>query len=199
MPPDSTDALRRRHPHAAAVLHFWFGDAQAPRAEWFRKDETFDAQIRSRFGDLIDAALADTLGAWNATPKGALARLLLLDQFTRNAFRDTPRAFAGDTQALSAARALVARGDDRRLPPLWRVFAYLPFEHAEDAAAQVESLRLFAALSQVDATLAPFEDWARRHAAVIERFGRYPHRNELLGRTATQEEEAFLAQPGSRF
>jgi uncharacterized protein (DUF924 family) len=186
-------------PRAGAVLDFWFAEATAPRDVWFRKDAAFDAQIRERFGDLIEAALAGTLGVWDATPEGALARIVVLDQFPRNAFRDTARAFAGDALALAAARALVARGDDQRLPPLWRVFAYLPFEHAEDAAAQAESLRLFAALSDAEAALAPFEDWARRHAEVIERFGRYPHRNEALGRASSEAERAFLAQPGSRF
>ena len=184
---------------AAAVLDFWFADATAPRAEWFRKDAAFDAEIRDRFGTTIDTALAGRHADWDATPGGALARIVVLDQFTRNAFRDTARAFAGDALALAAARSLCARGDDARLPPLWRVFAYLPFEHAEDTVAQEESLRRFAALSAAAPTLAAFEDWAQRHAAVIARFGRYPHRNEALGRTTTEAEARFLQEPGSRF
>ena len=196
--PSSTD--RPEPPAAAAaVLEFWFADAAAPRAEWFRKDADFDARIRERFDALIESALGGGLQHWDATPEGALARIVVLDQFTRNAYRDTARAFAGDPLALTAASALCARGDDARLPPLWRVFAYLPFEHAEDAAAQAESLRRFAALSADAPALAAFEDWAKRHAAVIARFGRYPHRNELLGRATTPDEARFLQEPGSRF
>jgi uncharacterized protein (DUF924 family) len=182
------------------ILDFWFGDTAAPRPEWFRKDDAFDAQIRERFGAAIEAALDGTLDAWDTQgPHAALARILLLDQFTRNAFRGTPRAFAGDASALAAARAMVARGDDGVLPPLQRVFAYLPFEHAEDAGAQRESLRLFEALAAQGPAFAEFDDYARRHAAVIERFGRFPHRNAILGRASSAEETAFLSQPGSSF
>lgn len=181
------------------MLDFWFAEATAPRAEWFRKDAAFDARIRERFGTLIETALSGAHADWDATPEGTLARIVVLDQFTRNAYRDTARAFAGDALALAAARSLCARGDDARLPPLWRVFAYLPFEHAEDAAAQEESLRRFAALSAQAPALAAFEDWAQRHAAVITRFGRYPHRNEALGRTTTDAEARFQLEPGSRF
>jgi uncharacterized protein (DUF924 family) len=185
---------------ARAVLDFWFGDAPlAQRAEWFRKDPAFDAQIRARFGTLIEAALAGAHADWDAAPAGALARIVVLDQFTRNAFRDTARAFAGDAMALAAARALVARGDDRRLAPLQRVFAYLPFEHAEDRTLQAESLRLFAALTRDAPALAGFEDYARRHAAVIERFGRFPHRNAALGRLSTDGEQRYLQEPGAGF
>jgi uncharacterized protein (DUF924 family) len=185
---------------ARAVLAFWFGDAPlAQRAEWFRKDPAFDAQIRARFGALIEAALAGEHADWDAAPAGALARIVVLDQFTRNVFRDTARAFAGDALALAAARALVARGDDRHLAPLQRVFAYLPFEHAEDRMLQAESLRLFAALTRDAPALAGFEDYARRHAVVIERFGRFPHRNAALGRVSTDEEQHYLQQPGAGF
>ena len=185
---------------ADAILRFWFGPGpDAPREQWFRKDPAFDAQIAERFGALVEQALIGAYAAWDAAPPSALAHILLLDQFTRNIHRDSPRAFAGDALALAAARAMVARSDDQALPPLRRVFVYLPFEHAEDRAAQQESLRLFAALSQADASFAEFDDYARRHAAVIERFGRFPHRNAVLGRTSTPEELAFLEQPGSRF
>lgn len=182
------------------VLDFWFGAApRVQRAEWFRKDAAFDAAIRARFGATIEAALAGALTDWDAVPQGALARIVVLDQFTRNAFRDTARAFAGDALALAAARALVERGDDRRLDPLERVFAYLPFEHAEDGAMQARSLALFGALAREVPALAGFEDYARRHAVVIERFGRFPHRNTALGRTSTADEAAYLAQPGAGF
>jgi uncharacterized protein (DUF924 family) len=186
-------------PHADDVLAFWFAGSAAPRAEWFRKDAAFDALIADRFGSLVEQALGDGLAAWADDARSALAQVIVLDQFTRNIFRDTPRAFAGDARALAAARAMVARGDDQALPPLHRVFAYLPFEHAEDRAMQTESLRLFAALTAADASLANFEDYARRHAEVIERFGRFPHRNAVLGRPSTAEELQFLQQPGSSF
>ncbi len=186
-------------PDARTVLDFWFGPGDDARPEWFRKDPAFDTLIGQRFGTLIDTALAGGLDGWSASPQAALARIVLLDQFTRNVFRDTARAFAGDALALAAARALVARGWDRDLPPRWRAFAYLPFEHAEDAAAQQDSLRLFGALAAEHPALVDLMVWAQKHADVIARFGRYPHRNALLGRTDTQAERAFLAEPGSRF
>ena len=186
-------------PHARDVLDFWFGPGDEARPEWFRKDPAFDALIGQRFGARIEAALAGGLDSWSAWPQAALARIVLLDQFTRNAFRDTPRAFAGDALALAAARDLVARGLDRTLPPRWRAFAYLPFEHAEDAAAQQESLRLFGALAAEHPALADLLVWAHKHADVITRFGRYPHRNAVLGRPDSAAEQAFLAEPGSRF
>lgn len=184
---------------ATAVLDFWFAGSAAPRAEWFRKDAAFDALIADRFGAMVEQALAGAMTAWANDAECALAQVIVLDQFTRNIFRDTPRAFAGDALALAAARAMVARSDDLALPPLHRVFAYLPFEHAEDRAMQAESLRLFAALTAADASLATFGDYAQRHADVIARFGRFPHRNAQLGRESTAEEVQFLQQPGSRF
>jgi uncharacterized protein (DUF924 family) len=181
------------------VLRFWFGDAPVARAEWFRKDAAFDALIGERFGALIEQALRGAFEAWTDAPGTALARILLLDQFTRNVFRDTPRAFAGDARALAAARAMVTRGQDRALPPLRRAFVYLPYEHAEDGATQRESLALHAALARDDASLANQEVYAKRHAEIIVRFGRFPHRNLVLGRVSTDEELAFLQQPGSSF
>jgi uncharacterized protein (DUF924 family) len=188
----------------ADVLGFWFGAPGSPQAagsrkEWFVKDDAFDREIVERFGDLIDAALAGQLDGWSAQPASALARILVLDQFTRNAFRGTARAFAGDAQALAAARAMVAAGDDQALPPLQRSFVYMPFEHAEDLAMQNEAARLFAQLGASTAGFAEMLDYAHRHRAVITRFGRFPHRNAVLGRESTADELAFLAQPGSRF
>jgi uncharacterized protein (DUF924 family) len=185
----------------ADVLAFWFGQppTEQPRAEWFRKDAAFDERIRQRFGAVLQQALDGGLQHWDARPEGALARILVLDQFTRNAFRDSPRAFAGDVLALAAARALVTRGGHHGLPPLQRWFAYLPFEHAEDRAVQRQSLQLFAALALDHPALADAQHWALKHAEVIERFGRYPHRNAILGRASTPEEQAFLRQPGSGF
>jgi len=181
------------------ILAFWFGPAPDTRRDlWFAKDVTFDAQLRERYGAAIARALEGAWREWDATAQGALARILLLDQFTRNAFRDTPRAFAGDALALEAATRMVDAGEDRDLQPLRRVFAYLPFEHAEDAAAQARAVELFEALAR-DSGDASWLDWARKHAAVIERFGRFPHRNAILGRASTAGEIAFLREPGSRF
>lgn len=184
------------------VLDYWFGTevaagAGAPRDLWFRKADETDATIRRRFGTDVEAALTGGRDEWAHEPRGALALLLLLDQFTRNIFRDTPRAFAGDPHALALARSMVARGDDRTLAPLERWFVYLPFEHDESLASQHEALRLFgqlAAEGHPDAL-----QWAQKHHDVIARFGRFPHRNTLLGRESTPQEVEFLQQPGSRF
>ena len=186
---------------ADEVLMFWFGarGADQPRAEWFKKDPAFDAEISARFGALIDSALAGGLTHWMADAHSALARILLLDQFTRNTGRDTPRAFAGDALALAAARLLVAAGHDMALTPVQRSFAYLPFEHSEDMAAQREGLMHFGVLAwQHPARAAAFE-WALKHYDILVRFGRYPHRNAALGRASTVSELEFLAQPGSSF
>ena len=189
---------------AREVLDFWFGapgsstHGQA-RAEWFRKSDAFDAEVAQRFGPLIEQALRDELREWNAEPEAALARILLLDQFTRNAFRDSPRAFAGDALALAAARAMVASAHDMALLPVQRAFVYLPFEHAEDLAAQDESVRLFTRLVVAGAGADGMLDFAHRHRAVIARFGRFPHRNAPLARPSSEEELAFLQEPGSRF
>jgi uncharacterized protein (DUF924 family) len=187
-----------------AVLDFWFGapgDAHhlQSRPEWFRKDAAFDALIAQRFDTLIEAALRGELDGWAAQPRSALARIVVLDQFTRNTRRGSAGMFAGDAQALAAARAMVANGADRTLPAVMRQFVYLPFEHAEDADAQRESLRLFAQLEADEPALAGLLEWARRHAEIVERFGRFPHRNAALGRASTAEEAEFLKQPGSGF
>jgi uncharacterized protein (DUF924 family) len=186
-------------PLAREILDFWFGPApHATRAEWFRKDPAFDTAIAMRFGDAVEAALAGAMREWRADPHDALARVLLLDQFTRNAFRDTPRAFAGDAEALVTAIGAVDAGFDRVLDRCERWFLYLPFEHAEDPAMQDRSIALFTRLGDETGEYAPLE-WAAKHAAVVRRFGRYPHRNAILGRTSTPDEIAFLQEPGSRF
>ena len=189
---------------AQAVLDFWFlapdnpGHGQS-RAEWFRKDDAFDAQIRERFGALIDIAIDGGLRDWAATPRGALAQILLLDQFTRNVYRGTPRAFAGDAQALELAIALTQDGQDQQLEPTLRAFVYMPFEHAEDLAMQARAVELFQLLTQSREGFESMLDYAQRHQEVIARFGRFPHRNAILGRDSTPEEAAFLLQPGSSF
>ena len=191
------------HPDAQEVLDFWFGKQTDPvfgsdRVEWFRKEPAFDDSIRSRFGALIERGLRGELEAWAEAPTSALAQVIVLDQFTRNVYRDTAAAFAGDARALATAQDAVARGLDRALKPFGRWFLYMPFEHAEDAAAQQRSLALFGALAEESGLAAPLE-WAQKHADVIARFGRYPHRNAILGRASTPEEVVFLSQPGSRF
>ncbi len=185
-----------------AVLDFWFGDPPpaALRREWFAKDDAFDAAIARRFGATIDAAIGGAIDDWHArSDRAALARIVVLDQFTRNAHRGTPRAFAGDARALAAARDLVDTGRDRHLAPLERWFVYLPFEHAEDAAAQRRAVALFTALADEAPALADAVDWAVKHQRVIDRFGRFPHRNAIVGRESTAEEIEFLRQPGSSF
>ena len=186
------------------ILDFWFGSPGSAefgtqRKAWFVKDAGFDRLIVERFGPTIEQALRGELDAWSATPSGALARILLLDQFTRNAFRGDRRAFAGDPQALAAAIALVGSRQDESLPPVMRAFAYLPFEHAESLAMQDESLRLFTRLAATSPEHASALDYAHRHRAVIERFGRFPHRNAILGRQSTAEELAHIATPGTAF
>jgi uncharacterized protein (DUF924 family) len=187
------------------VLDFWFGApgtvgyGQA-RREWFVKQPAFDAEIRERFGALIDAAIQGGLRDWDeAGPQGVLARILLLDQFTRNAYRDTPAAFAGDALALAAAQALVDAGADRHLLPVQRSFVYMPFEHAEDAFMQERAVELFSRLAAEQPGFESSLDYAHRHRGVIARFGRFPHRNAILGRASTPEEIEFLQQHGARF
>ena len=190
--------------NAQAVLDFWFGAEGGPeygavRDLWFRKSDDSDRQITERFGPLIEQALRGELDAWAVEPHGALAQIVLLDQFTRNSFRDTPRAFAGDKRALAAAMAMVGSRHDEKLLPVQRVFVYLPFEHAEGIGMQEEALRLFTRLVAEAPELQNMLDYAQRHHDVVQRFGRFPHRNTILGRQSTVEEIEFLKQPGSRF
>jgi len=190
---------------AQAVLDFWFlpaGSAGhgAARREWFHKDAQFDAQIRARFGALIELALAGGLQAWEeGGPLAALALIVVLDQFTRNTYRGTPRSFAGDALALRTAQRLVDSGAEKTLMPQQRTFVYMPFEHAEDIAMQRRSVDLFTRLSAAQPGIESSLDFAQRHYVIIERYGRFPHRNRILGRTSTPEELAFLQQPGSGF
>lgn len=190
---------------AQEVLDFWFLPPSSAghgkqRAEWFRKDEAFDAAIRERFGAAIERAIAGGLREWDEQgPRGVLARILVLDQFTRNAYRATPDSFAGDALALSAARQLVASSAHLALSPLERVFVYMPFEHAEDARMQEQAVELFTDLAASHEGFGEQLDYAHRHRGVIARFGRFPHRNPILGRASTPEEQAYLDQPGSGF
>lgn len=193
------------------VLAFWFGAYPLDEAamlgvqkQWFQKVDRFDQQLRQRFGATLVAALAGQLDGWAQDAEGRLALIVVLDQFTRNAFRDQAASFAGDRQALALALEGLARGDDARLPLMARPFMYLPVEHSEDLAMQDRSVQLFDALpaqaeGEVAQTLAGNADYAHRHRAVIRRFGRFPHRNAVLGRTSTPEERDYLAQPGAGF
>jgi uncharacterized protein (DUF924 family) len=189
------------NPQAQSVYDFWFPAGTAlPRKEWFVKKDAFDQLLRGSFGVLVEQAQAGGLRAWDGEgPKSALARILLLDQFARNIYRGTALAFAGDHLALQAAQDMVDADDDQALPPLARAFVYMPFEHAEDMAMQDQSVALFTLAAQAEPMLKDMLDYARRHREVIARFGRFPHRNAILGRASTPEETAFLQQPGSGF
>ncbi len=174
------------------VLSFWFG-VPDPKA-WFEVDPLFDAQVRERFEGLILPATAGTFDGWVATPDGVLALVLVLDQFPRNVYRGTPRAFASDAKAREVARDAVTARIDQEVALDRRPFLYLPFEHSERLEDQDLCCRLMATID--DPTML---DYAERHQRIVARFGRFPHRNLPLGRTSTPEEEAFLLEPDSSF
>lgn len=176
----------------AAVLHFWF-ETLTP-AQHFAKDAALDAAIAQRFGALLTPAAHGELSAWRDGAPGRLAEIVVLDQFSRNIHRDTPRAFAQDGMALVLAQELVASGLDRALPPAQRAFAYMPYMHSESAVMHTQSVQLFS-----QPGLEENLRFALEHQAIIARFGRYPHRNAVLGRRSTDEEIAFLREPGSSF
>ena len=183
------------------VLDFWFGPPELlgkSRPRWFRKDEKFDAEIWRRFGALHAAAALGELESWRGEPRPMLALVVILDQFSRNLHRGDARAFAQDAHALGCARDALARGDDATLLPVERQFLYMPFEHSEDLADQERAVELMGALEAFEPTRGLVE-WAERHREVVRRFGRFPHRNAVLGRASTPEEAEFLKQPGSSF
>jgi uncharacterized protein (DUF924 family) len=189
---------------AREVLDFWFGEPGSIRFgkkwdRWFQRNAAFDAMLRERFFAVLAAARRGECDGWERSPLGALAQVVVLDQFSRNIHRGTAEAFAGDAQALAAARKMVDSGADLRLPsPQHRAFVYLPFEHAESIDDQRRSVQLFDALER-ETGVRGYVRSAHRHAEIIERFGRFPHRNATLGRESTDEERAFLLQPGSSF
>jgi len=188
---------------AGEVLDFWFGarseeEFGKSRRQWFVKDPDFDAGIARRFGALVAAALHGGLDHWQANPQHELARIIVLDQLTRNIYRGTAAMFAGDALALAAAVAMVDGGRDQELLPVQRAFCYLPFEHSESLADQDRAVALFEALRD-DQPAGGMLEWALRHREIIQRFGRFPHRNEMLGRASSGAEIEFLSQPGSRF
>ena len=174
------------------ILHFWFEELTAK--QHFVKDTALDETIRTRFGDTLEAAARCELYAWRATAEGRLAEIIVLDQFSRNVFRDTPRAFAQDALALVLAQELVASGQDRSLPAAQRVFAYMPYMHSESALVHAQATELFSQPGMENNL-----NFELRHKTIIDRFGRYPHRNAILGRTSSAQELAFLSEPGSSF
>ena len=179
-------------PRAREVAGFWFrGDERDPR--WFRKDDAFDREIRERFLPLYEQAVRGDLRAWHDAPGECLALVIVLDQFPRNMFRGTARAFAADALAREAARTIVTQGWDRAMGPAQKLFAYLPFEHSELLADQELSCALMQGFDEEQVR------YAERHRDIIRRFGRFPHRNAALGRESTAEEIEFLKQPGSGF
>jgi len=197
-------------PRADDVLEFWFGAGDAAsRRRWFVPDAGFDEEVKRRFGELAEQAGGGGLDGWAAEPRGALALVVLLDQFPRNAHRGTELAFAQDARALEVTRAAIAAGRDRALGLVERALLYMPLMHAEDRDVQHQCLAVFRALADdavrtgVPADILDYvraaSEYATKHAAIIERFGRFPHRNGILGRTSTGDEVEFLTEPGSRF
>ena len=190
------------------VVTFWLGAPGAPpRAnakKWFAKDDAFDAEVRARFGEAIAAAKRGALAAWRTTPRGRLALVLLCDQLSRNAFRGAADAFAQDALALEVAEEAIAAGDDAAFSPIEQRFLRMPLMHAEDRQRQARSLAEFARLArssppELQASALDAARYAKLHADIIERFGRFPGRNAALGRESTPEEIEFLQQPGSSF
>ena len=186
---------------ANEVLAFWFGEGEEhgrKRLEWFKKDATFDDEIRRRFIPAYQLAAADRLSHWKDDVRACLALIIVLDQFSRNMFRGSARAFATDAMAREATRHALAQGFDRVLKPVERQFIYLPLEHSESLIDQEHCLQLMQQLSAFDET-SDLHVWSEKHLVIIRRFDRFPHRNAALGRPSTAEEIEFLKQPGSGF
>jgi uncharacterized protein (DUF924 family) len=193
------------------LLEWWFGTFESPSEIaadkgrlWFGKRDSQDLEARTRFGDWVEQALAGGLTEWAQRPEGWLALVLLLDQLPRMIFRDSPNSFAGDLRAQALVAQGIAADFDRQLRPIERVFIYLVFEHCENLAVQNEAVSryidLVAQQPESDRTLFnDYLDYAEQHQQVIARFGRFPHRNAVLGRASTAEELEFLSRPGSRF
>ena len=177
---------------AQPILNFWFEELTDKQR--FAKEAALDEAIRTRFGATLEAVARCELFAWRATPEGRLAEIIVLDQFSRNVYRDTADAFAQDALALVLAQELVASEQDRSLPVAQRIFAYMPYMHSESALVHTQAVALFSQPGMQDNLR--FEE---RHKEIIDRFVRYPHRNVILGRTSTAEELVFLSEPGSSF
>lgn len=196
---------------AEAVLSFWFGAlepdgrcAPSVRERWFKRSDAFDQEVRDLFQETHALGAEGGLAGWLTTPRGRLAYVILLDQLSRNMFRETPRMYATDEQALSAAAAAVDAGEDRGLRFAERGFLYMPFMHSERLADQDRCVELFTAFQgelsgALREEVAVNAEYARKHQVIVARFGRFPHRNAILGRASTEEELAFLKEPGSSF
>ena len=207
----ASSAAAAEDPRIATVLEFWLGapvptDASALTRQplWFTKSDALDQEIRSRFGDWVRDARAGRLDGWAETAHGRLALVVLLDQFSRNAWRGQPESFAGDAKALALALQAHGNGHWDAVAPLARFFLALPLEHAEDPALQARSVALFQQLlaqatPETEKVLAGALDYAQQHQDVVARFGRFPHRNAVLGRASTEQEKTYLAQPGAGF
>ncbi|MGD2141563.1 MAG: DUF924 family protein [Burkholderiales bacterium] len=193
------------------ILQFWFGSAtddlelaEQRAATWWKKNPEVDREIRERFAAALDDAANGKQDDWNASARGCLANIILADQFPRNMYRDTPRAFATDHLARTWCKDGLAAGFDRQLRPIERVFLYMPLEHSESIEDQQHCVALFSQLArdvlpQQRKLFDGYVDYAVRHRDIVLRFGRFPHRNAILGRQSTDEEQAFLKQPGSSF
>ncbi len=181
---------------ADTVLEFWFTEASP--ADWFERSDAFDAKIRERFAGALEAARAGGLDDWAATPRGCLALIILIDQFSRNLYRDSPEAWSADPTVLALTRRALEAGHDAELGKDERKFLYMPLMHSEALADQEDCVRLFRELADGDAEDISL-DFAVRHRDIVARFGRFPHRNETLGRASTAEEIAFLEEPNSSF
>lgn len=176
------------------VLTFWFGpEPLETRAVWFQKDPEFDAQIKDKFGAVFDEAAAGELDGLARASLGCLALVIILDQFPRNMYRDDARAYATDEKALGLSKAAIESGFDHGMTVLQRQFLYMPYQHSEVLEDQRRSVELFASID------ANTHEYAVRHLEVIERFGRFPHRNAVLGRESTEAEMTFLTEPNSSF
>ncbi len=179
-------------PNATDVLDFWFNELE-PK-DWFVSSSELDKAITSRFGDLLKSAAQSELFTWRDSPQGRLAEIIVLDQFSRNIYRNTPKAFAQDPLALALAQEAISLGQDQELEAKQRSFLYMPFMHSESAIIHQQAVELF----KVPGMENNYE-FELKHKVIIDRFGRYPHRNDILGRVSSPEEVEFLTQPGSSF
>lgn len=190
------------------IFRFWFGDlndwgmpSEEKNSLWFRYHEETDRQIEAEFGELVQSALRGQLEEWSLSPEGVVAQVILLDQFTRNIYRGSAAAFSGDNSALKLSDSLVAAGEDKALAPIYRVFLYIPYEHAEDIARQIQGVSMFEQLiidtpEVIGESIQSFKQYAEAHRDVIEHFGRFPHRNKILGRISTDAELEHLKTQG---
>lgn len=174
------------------ILNFWY--TEITPAQWWKKDADFDLNIKERFSDIHRQANACELSSWRATPNGRLAEIIVLDQFSRNIYRDTPKSFASDPLALALAQEAIANDADKMLSDSEKSFLYMPYMHSESPSIHVDAAALYS-----NAGLQANYEFELKHKEIIDQFGRYPHRNQILGRESTEEELTFLKQPGSSF